>query len=280
MDGDLERLEAALEDWRGFCEFLETEFEPQPAHLLRCLLFSGIRATALRRMEAFPGGANVLPSLAGADTSFHFGRRGIRPDRCLFHVNGCIVYEAKPHKCADFYCASDPGLIHEVVDGMSFDEFALAHLVPLTSSELMERLRTECEMGREFFECKVVIGADAGTVETVLGVLAEALGDVEERALSGGHLDVAVDVPELTSARAARPLVIRCGSVDALGVYELAVALVRARGESVRPGVVVLADEWGARAGAEHPLWRERAMAQPLSALELLTVADEPESSG
>ena len=272
---DLERLDRSLSAWRAFCEFLDVEFEPEPEHLMRCLLFSGIRATALRAMEAFPGGANVLPSLAGAGASFQAGRRGIKADRCLFHVGACIVPTAKPHKCADFFCGSDPGLINDVVDRLGFDEFTLAHFTPRAPGDVLPLLEAELAMGAEFFESKVIAGGDGDLSDQVAARLRDEFSPVREVTLEGSHLDTEVDVPRFTSGQAGEALVLHCGSVDALGVYELAVALVRARGESLRPAVVVLADEWRACAGAEHPLWRERAMSQPLSALELIAIVED-----
>jgi len=39
-------LLTALTKWEEFCDFLERDFRPEPADLLRCLTFSGVRATA------------------------------------------------------------------------------------------------------------------------------------------------------------------------------------------------------------------------------------------
>jgi hypothetical protein len=67
-------------------------------------------------------------------------------------------------------------------------------------------------------------------------------------------------------------VVVHCGSIDAIGIYELAVDLVRARGASVRPALLVFADELSRQSGLQHPLWETRAMAQPLSALQLIAI--------
>jgi len=269
---EVKALRSALVKWRELCDLLEGDFEPGLEQLLRCLVYSGVRATALRAMRAFPGGEQVLPALAGSGTSFRAGRRGIKADRCLFHVDGCIVPTAKPHKCADFYCASDPGLIHEVVDRMTFDEFTLAHLIPCTRERLLDNLEIELALGRSFFEPKVIVDGDGNLAEAIAERMRETFVQVRVTWIEGGHLDVAVDLPDLKKPMADEAVIIHCGSIDALGIYELAVDLVRARGDSLRPGVIVVADELGRESGVEHPLWAARAISQPLSALELVTV--------
>ena len=268
------RLRSVLKQWREFCDFLEQEFTPEPQSLLRCLVFSGIRATALRAMRAFPGGESVVPALAGAGTSFQSGRRGIKADRCLFHVEGCIIPTAKPHKCADFYCAGDPGLINEIVDRLSFDEFTLAHFVPYGREPLLKDLELELEMGRAFFEPKVIVGGHRALAEAVAERMGAAFREVRMQWIEGGHLDPAVDLPDLKRPMEDDALVIHCGSMDALGVYELGVELVRARGNSLKPAFVVVADELRRDSGVEHPLWTNRTIAQPLSALNLLAVVE------
>jgi hypothetical protein len=269
---EVDALKAGLEKWREFCEFLERDFEPEPEQLMHCLVFSGVRATVLRAMRAFPGGERVLPALAGSGTSFRTGRRGIKADRCLFHVNGCIVPTAKPHKCADFYCASDPGLIHDVVDRMTFDEFTLAHILPRTRERFLEDLEIEFALGRAFFEPKVIVGGDGDLAETCADLMREAFGEVHLEWIEGGHLDVAVDLPDVKRPLEEEGLVVHCGSIDAIGIYEMAVDLVRARGASLKPALMVFADELSRESGVEHPLWSSRAMAQPLSAVNLVAI--------
>lgn len=272
---DLARLDGVLEQWRGFCDFLERDFAAEPDDLTRCLLFSGVRATALRSMRVFPGGERVLPTLAGRDTSFEVGRRGVKADRCLFHVDGCVVPTAKPHKCADFYCQSDPGLIHDVVDRMSFDEFVLAHIVACREAEFTADLETELSMGTAFFEPKVVLGGDRELAAQVARILGSAFPRVTEQVLDEGHFDATVDLPDLTRSDGGEALVLHCGSVDALGVYELAVMLVRARAASAKPPLALIAGEFRRHSGTVHPLWRDRAMSQPLSAINLVALVDD-----
>jgi len=271
----LARLQVALGQWSEFCDFLERDFAGEPAQVRQCLLFSGLRATALRLLRGFPGGERVLPTLAGRDTSFEVGRRGIKADRCLFHVGGCLVPTAKPHKCADFYCHSDPGLIHEVVDRMAFDEFVLGHIVPYRRDQFVSDLKVELSMGTEFFEPKVILGADDELTQEVTAQLERAFARVTAKSLGGGHFDATVDLPNLSRHPEQEGLVLRCGSVDALGVYELAVMLVRARGSSVRPAAALSVAEFRRASGMVHPLWRERAMSQPLSAVNLIALVEE-----
>jgi hypothetical protein len=265
----LGRLRAALDDWRGFCGFLEREFRAEPAEIRRCLVFSGIRATALRALRAFPGGEQVLPTLAGSGTSFRAGRRGVKADRCLFHLRGCLVPRAKPHKCADFYCGADPGLVHEVVDRMTFDRFVLAHFELRTAEDILRDVSAELSLGVEYLEPKVVVGGDVRLWDALRTLLSESFPQVTRRSLGGGHFDVALDVPDWGKLARGEALVVEAGSADALAVYELAVSLVRARGRSLRPPAMVLVSEWRRRAGADHDLWRTRAMSQPVSALNL-----------
>ncbi len=272
---DLARLDGVLEQWRCFCDFLERDFSAEPEHLSRCLLFSGLRATALRLLRAFPGGEGVLPRLAGSGTSFKAGRRGVKADRCLFHVRGCLVPAAKPHKCADFYCHSDPGLIHEVVDQMSFGDFVLAHILPYGREDFIADLGIELSMGTEFFEPKVVVGGDDKLTADVAELLGSAFARVTQKTLEGSHFDATVDLPDLTRSAGEEAIVLHCGSVDGLGVYELAVSLVRARGASARPVLVLIADEFHRQSGAVHPLWHDRAMSQPLSAANLVALIEE-----
>ncbi|MGQ9732730.1 MAG: hypothetical protein ACUVX8_15845 [Candidatus Zipacnadales bacterium] len=265
-------LELTLKRWAEFCDFLEHEFDASLDHLLRCLQFSAIRAGALRAMRAFPGGERVLPALAGQDTSFQSGRRGVKAAPCLFHVNGCIIPTAKPHKCADFYCSSDPGLVNEVVDRLSFDEFIVAHFMPYNCAQLLEDLKTEVNLGRDFWEPKVIIGGGRDLVATISNLLRDIFEQVTVKRLEGSHLSIAVDLPDVTQQQENEALVLYCGSLDALSIYELAVTLVRARSNSLRPAIVVIADELTRQAGGEHPLWTERAIAQPLSALNLIAI--------
>lgn len=265
----LAKLDAALDDWGRFCDFLEHDFRAEPDDLQRCLLFSALRATALRAMRAFPGGEKVLPALAGAGTSFKAGRRGLRPDRCLFHLGGCLVPSAKPHKCADFYCGSDPGLIHEVVDRMAFDDFVLAHVEPRTRVEVIQDVATELALGPEYVEPKVIIGGDHQLAHEIAGMLGGVFPRAAVRLVGGGHFDATLDLPDWGRLAPDEALVLSCRSVDAVGIYEMAVLLVRARSRSLRPAVVLVAQELWRRAGVVHDLWRTRAMSQPVSALNL-----------
>ena len=272
---DLGRLDDSLARWRAFCDFLDNDFEASSNDLVHCLMFSAIRAMALRAMTAFPGGANVLPALAGPCTSFQVGRRGVKPDRCIFHRETCMVAEAKPHKCADFYCSTEPGLIDRVTDQMTIDEFVLAHFESQTRPEILRLLDIELSMGPEHVASKVIVGGGGDFADGVAAQLRSAFAGVTEKCIEGGHLDVQVDIPPPTSDSCARPLVVHCATADAVGVYELSVMLVRARGETLHPVVVVVADEWRPCAGTEHPLWRERAISQPLSALALIAIVEE-----
>jgi hypothetical protein len=266
---EVARLDDTLAEWRRFCDFLEHDCHAEPAELQHCLIFSAIRAKALRALRAFPGGEGVVPTLAGSGTSFRAGRRGVKADRCLFHHGGCLVPTAKPHKCADFYCGSDPGLIHEVVDRMVFDDFTLAHFDPRTRSGVLDDLATELSLGPEYFEPKVIIGGDDRLAGDIGDRLARVFPGVESRAVGGGHFDATLDLPDWSQRGPDEALVLACRSIDAVGIYEMAVSLVRARGRSVRPAVVVLAEELRRCAGAVHELWRIRAMSQPISALNL-----------
>lgn len=265
-------LTAALDKWEEFCDFLEHRFQPEPNDLIHCLVFSGLRATALRAMRAFPGGETVLSTLAGTGTSFKAGRRGIKADRCLFHVDGCIIPTAKPHKCADFYCSSSPGLIHAVADALSFDEFTLAHFVPLTRSQFLDYLEVELDLGPEFLESKVVVGGTEELPKVAVGVMSRKFEEIRTKTIGGGHLDISVDLPDLKKRRGETALVVHCGSIDAMGIYELSVELVRARGASIHPAVIIFADELKHHSGVEHPLWTSRSLSQPLSAANLVAI--------
>jgi hypothetical protein len=270
----LAKLEAVLDDWGCFCDFLEHDFRAEPDDLPRCLLFSGLRATALRALRAFPGGERVLPTLAGADTSFKVGRRGVKADRCLFHLGGCLVPTAKPHKCADFYCGSDPGLIHEVVDRVAFDDFVLAHVEPRTRVEVIQDLMTELVLGPDYVESKVIVGGDERLADEIAGLLRGVFPRVSARPVGGRHFDATLDLPDWGRAAPGEALVLRCRSVDAVGIYEMAVLLVGARTRSVRPVVVLVAEELWRCAGVVHDLWRTRAMSQPISALNLWAIIE------
>jgi hypothetical protein len=79
-----------------------------------------------------------------------------------------------------------------------------------------------------------------------------------------------VDLPDVGRQTSDEATVLHCGSTDALGIYELAVILVRARSASRHPAVALSADEFRRQAGAVHTLWRDRAMSQPLSAINLV----------
>jgi hypothetical protein len=272
---EVEQLRIALNRWREYCDFIQGEFEPSLEHLQRCLVFSGVRATALRAMRHFPGGEQVLPMLAGTDTSFRAGKRGVKADRCLFHVDGCLVPTAKPHKCADFYCASQPGLVNVVVERLSFEEFTLAHFVPRTRSELLCDLEIELTLGAASFEPKAILGGDEPLAERMADLLRAAFGTVRVERIEGGHLDAAVDLPDIRKPRPGEAVVVQCASLDANGLYELAVEVVRARGESMRPLFIVVAQELVLPSGLEHLLWESRAISQPLSALNLVCIVDE-----
>ena len=219
--------------------------------------------------------AVIGPNGAGKTTLFNVITGTYTPSSGKVFFKDKEITGAKPHKCADFYCHSDPGLIHEVVDRMDFDEFVLAHIVPYRRADFVSDLKVELSMGAEFFEPKVILGADDELTQEVTAQLEGAFARVTAKSLGGGHFDATVDLPNLTRHPEREGLVLRCGSVDALGVYELAVMLVRARGSSVRPAAALSVAEFRRASGMVHPLWRDRAMSQPLSAVNLIALVEE-----
>jgi len=272
----LDRLAQVLQDWEGFIRFIEEEFQPDAAGLTRCLQFSAIRFTTLRILRELPQAEDALLTIAGPETSFRRGRRGARPDVCLFLVGECLLGGAKPSKCADFYCRDNPGLVRAVTERMTLDQFTLAHVQQTSGEGALRALEHELALGARYHQPKVIFGASPELRAELLR-LALASAPAEQRAAlrepaplpqffaSAGEVE-----RQLVQTASGRIVVHDCVAVDPAGIYELCVGVGRARAKNPElPPTLIFADVLRVPALAPHPLWADRAMAQPLSAVDL-----------
>jgi hypothetical protein len=308
---DLDELDGHCEQWREFIEFLRSDFEPSMDDLRRLLLFSAIRSNTLNCLGRFPGGHGALvnisevlakgegasePAFAKASPfakatgdksadrqefrpTFRFsGRRRIAPPRCLYYLDpeGCLAGDCKPAKCANFFCGGEPNLLAEMRAALSFDDFVLSNFSVIGLERLLEHLRLEQGLGPEFVEPKILLGVEDRALADIEGALAACGIDVRVEPLGGSAMRSAAEAEAaLAETGPAQASIEVYDHVDGNVLYELALALDRIRLRDEHPRFVLAARALRP-APMPHPMWDDQMMSQPLGALDMFVLADEP----
>lgn len=281
--GDLGQLNSVLEDWEGFCDFIEGPWEADVETLHKMLHFAAIRALALRAVSAFPGGHAALSTLAKEGSSFKFRGRRIAPPRCLFHSleTGCLAGRWKPGKCANFFCAGEPNVLLELRNAMSFDDFVLGNADLVTPQQAVKAVALEFGLGREFVEPKVFIGVDDRTAEELQGVLASQYQRLIRPSVpSRRFLQSSAECEGMLEGLAEdEACLVRCDAIDGAALYELAIALDRHRAAGESVAFVLLARDIATPSALPHPLWADEQMSQPLGVLDLYVVGPQADDT-
>ncbi len=273
---DFAELQHNLDQWADFVRWLRGSFSLDLAQMRRLLHFSAIRSNTLNALDRFPGGLGALVNLSGPESSFRFTGRRIAPPPCLFYLDdrGCICEDAKPAKCANFFCAGVPNLLEELRRELDFDDFVLANLDLRDFEMVLDMISLERDLGRKFVEPKVLIGAPDGAVDRISEVMRAAGEEVEIRRIERPGLRSAAEVgEELGQIPGGRARIDVYPGIDGNALYELALALDRIRLRDEHPSYVLIAGQLNSTPAA-HPLWDDRMMAQPLGALDLFVIED------
>ena len=271
---DLAPLRACVAEWEGFVGWLRTDFDLTLDELRRLLMFSAIRSNTLNALDRFRGGLGALVNLSGREAGFRFHGRRIAPPPCLLYLDdaGCLCGDAKPAKCANFFCAGVPNLLEELRRALCFDEFVLANIHVASVASISAMIRLERRLGPEFVDPKIVLGATDEDIEAVVETLGEAAENVRLRRVERPGIRSAAEVEqELASVPRGIALVEVHPAIGGNTLYELALALDRIRLRDEHPSFVLMAREL-LPTPAAHPLWDDRMMAQPLGALDLFAV--------
>lgn len=265
-----ERLEAQIEEWREYIELLESDFSLTRESLSRVTQFSAIRHNLLQAMREFPGSDSALANFSVEGGSFRFRGRKLAPPRCIFHLDGCLLGRCRPVKCANFFCTADRNLLEECQEQMDFDEFVMANMDPESPETVRETLALESELGPKYWEPKIILTDVQEDIDRFVSLLNLREGEVDVRRETGNFLlstEEAIDVirrqgPENT-------LVYVSDGVAGPALYELAVALGRARSETALGGFVLIARDFPTPSVMSHPMWSDLSMSQPLGSLEI-----------
>ncbi|NPV48423.1 MAG: hypothetical protein HPY69_15905 [Armatimonadetes bacterium] len=269
----LPELQRRVDDLRRFVEYMETEFPLDVQGMTPLLHYSAIRHNLLRSLRRFPGAEAALSTLSRGQGSFAFRGRKLAPPRCIFHQDRCLAESWKPIKCASFFCTNEPNLLAHCRQAMSFDEFVLAAVRVVSTDFVRKLLALDTRLGSDYWEPKVIIGPEAGAVEfheDLVALLTETRPRVKTQREEGRFMkstnEVLADVRRLG---AGETLVYVCQSVDGAALYELAVAMDRARGQDWHGGLVLLAQQLSEHSFLAHPLWEDQMISQPLGGLEV-----------
>lgn len=271
---DLAELRANVEEWGRFIAWLRSDFALELPELRRLLMFSAIRSNTLHALGRFRGGLGALVNLAGDQADFRFHGRRIAPPPCLFWLDdiGCICLDAKPAKCANFFCAGVPNLLEELRGALSFDEFVLANVRLARLDDVIAMMRLERRLGPEFVDPMIVLGVREEDLDAIIAALGRAGETTVVRRLDRPGMRSAAEVEtELAAIPAGVGLVEVYPALDGNTLYELALALDRIRLRDEHPSYTLLACELTPTPAA-HPLWDDRMMAQPLGALDLFAL--------
>lgn len=272
--GDLAELRANVEEWERFVAWLRSDFELELPEMRRLLMFSAIRSNTLNALARFRGGLGAVVNLSGNEASFRFHGRRIAPPPCLFWLDdtGCICLDAKPAKCANFFCAGVPNLLEELRGTLSFDEFVLANVRVASADDIVAMVRLERRLGPEFIDPKIVLGVTDEDIEAIIAALGRAGESTRVRRVERPGMRSAAEVEqELAAIPDGVGLVEVYPALDGNTLYELALALDRIRLRDEHPSYVLLARELTPTPAA-HPLWDDQMMAQPLGALDLFAL--------
>ena len=275
-------LHAGIEQWRAFIDLLRSDFPLRYEDLLGLLRLSAVRSDVLNCLLRIPAGAQTLVRNSLGRASFRLsGPRRFAPPTCLFYLSsvGCVAGEAKPAKCANFFCTGDPNVLGELRRQMEFDDFVLSYFEVTEIDLLLARIRLEHELGEQFIEPKIVLGADDAEVHALQAVLGELGCQLRVQRLGERPLPTAAEAEQdLMRLRAPRALLDIYESIDGAALYELALALDQMRLSDLHPAYV-LTTRALRPAGEPHPMWDQSLMAQPLGALDMY-VLDVPAGEG
>lgn len=269
----LPELQRRVDDLRRFVGYLETDFPLDADGMTPLLHYSAIRHNLLRSLRQFPGAEAALSTLSRGRGSFAFRGRKLAPPRCIFHQGRCLAENWKPIKCASFFCTNEPNLLAHCRAAMSFDEFVLAAVRVVSPEFVRKLLALETRLGPDYWEPKVIIGPEADGSqfhEDLVALLSETRPRVKTQRAEGRFMKSTNEV--LAEVRRLAPdetLVYLYQSVDGAALYELAVAMDRARGQDWHGGLVLLAQQLSERSFLAHPLWEDQMISQPLGGLEV-----------
>ena len=271
-EAGLEELRKRLAELRDFVEYLGSDFPLTAEGMSKLLLYSAVRSNLLRCLRQYPGGEAALTTLSQGSGSFRFRGRKMAPPRCIFHHESCLAEDWKPIKCADFFCTSDPNLLARCRIEMGFDQFVLANLRLSDTDAVRRLLQLENDLGAAFWEPKVVIGPPQdwpAFVERMTSLLRQER-QLELRQEPGRFMKATNEIlDEILALPEHRNLVYTCTSIDGAALYELAVALQRARGTDWHGGFLLLSHELTEHSFMPHPLWEDEMISQPLGGLEI-----------
>jgi hypothetical protein len=277
-EADRERLpdlQARLDDLRQFVEYMGSDFPLTPEGMTRLLLYTAVRHNLLRCVREFPGGEAALSTLSQGQGSFRFRHRKMAPPRCIFLEDACLAEAWKPIKCANFFCASEPNLLAILHREMTFDEFVLANLRLCDAGFVRRLLELENELGKAYWEPKVIIGPEQGAEAYQLEIIAllQSARQLRVRQEAARFMRATNEIlAEIETLPEDHNLVYTCAGIDGAALYELAAALEQARSESWHGGLVVLAGELSEHSFLPHPLWEDEMISQPLGGLEVYLV--------
>lgn len=267
-----EGAELAFQQWSHFCDSLE-DFDPLDHMALRSLLtFSAIRAIAHRCAQIPirpPRGSEAVPV----------------PLRCLLDLEGCLAEQFKPVTCASFFCPAEPGVISALRAQLSFDDFCLANMRPLSGDGLYRVFLLELQ--RPFVrEAKTVIGSpeiaqvalDRACAESGVEPPRVTVSALNQTALA--HLEHALPTaqsgpsspPSGTASSQTAPLVLIAPALDGRALYDVSLRLTELARSHPHASVWVLAPAFLLGA-AGHPMWESAAMGQPVGGPEIIYTA-------
>lgn len=273
---EMAALRQCIAEWADFVAWLRSDFPLDQGEMRRLLMFSAIRSNTLNALAQFPGALGALVNLSSGTGSFQFGGRRIAPPACLFYLEdfGCICDEAKPAKCANFFCAGVPNLLEELRRALGFDDFVLANVKVSSLDQVLAMIVLERELGPEFVEPKLLLGTSPEEIDRIAARMGYAGETVRLRHVERPGLRSASEVEqELKTVPRGTGLIEVYPGIDGNTLYELALALDRIRLRDEHPSFVLAAAEL-LPTPAAHPLWDDRIMAQPLGVLDLLALKD------
>lgn len=271
---DMAELNRSVADWAEFVDWLRSDYPVEQSEMKRLLMFSAIRSNTLNALARFPGGLGALVNLSGNEASFQFRGRRIAPPPCLFYLkeSGCICEEAKPAKCANFFCAGVPNLLEELRAALGFDDFVLANVKPVAMERTLATIELERDLGQEYVEPKIILGASPDQIDQIAHRMGKSGESVRLKHVERPGLRSAAEVEqELKSIPDGTGLIEVFPGINGNTLYELALGLDRIRLRDEHPSYVLAATGL-LPTPAAHPLWDDRMMAQPLGVLDLFVL--------
>jgi hypothetical protein len=266
---DLAAAEARIEDMERLRDVLAEDGALDQERLSKLLLHTAVRSNLLRAFRIFTGGEGALMRFARDPSSLRLRGRRVAPPKCLFlsMTGGCLAGRWKPAKCANFFCTADPSLLAAIRDRMDFDDFVLGNVQPIDGEKLRATLRAEVELGPEYHEPMVLLGATAEDLRELADYL-RGLGvetQVEARPDAPGIVEAEEIAGNLPAGQA---VLIHVGELSAADLYDLAIGLERVRLRDAQRLVIFAAKGLTIPSRPVHHLWADCTMAQPIGYLE------------